>query len=67
MGLTIKGHGLLVGWKEKNMSDLWKYTEECDGDYCPMNCDKCNREEDDDDCGVLPVRQIRKDGADILS
>lgn len=49
------------------MSDLWKYTEECDGDYCPMNCDKCNREEDDDDCGVLPVRQIRKDGADILS
>ena len=24
------------------MSDLWLYTPEiCDGDYCPMDCNKC--------------------------
>lgn len=24
------------------MSDLWLYTPEiCDGDYCPLDCDKC--------------------------
>lgn len=48
------------------MSDLWKYTEKCDGDYCPMNCDKCNREEDDDDSSVLFVFESRKDGANLL-
>lgn len=49
------------------MSDLWKYTEKCDGDYCPMNCDKCNREEDDDDNSMLFVCEGREDGTDILS
>ena len=49
------------------MSDLWKYTEECDGDYCPMNCDKCNKEEDDNDCSMSPVCQNGKDGDDLLS
>lgn len=33
------------------MTDLWAYTERCDGDYCPMDCDRCpkggrNYEED---------------------
>lgn len=24
------------------MSDLWLYTPEiCDGDYCPLDCDRC--------------------------
>ena len=31
------------------MSDLWNYTDACDGDFCPMNCDKCNKEEDEDE------------------
>lgn len=40
------------------MSDLWKYTEACDGDYCPQDCDHCNREdEDDDDMLSMPERR----------
>ena len=22
----------------------WRYTEECDGDYCCGDCDKCDKE-----------------------
>lgn len=22
----------------------WRYTEECDGDYCPGDCDLCDKE-----------------------
>lgn len=32
------------------MSDLWSYRpEKCDGDYCPMDCDKCPKGGEDDD------------------
>ena len=48
------------------MSDLWNYTEACDGDFCPMDCDKCNKEEDEDDNSMLSLLQSRKDGADLL-
>jgi len=28
------------------MSDLWAYDpEKCDGDYCPLDCDKCRKAE----------------------
>ena len=47
---------LRIGWM--GMSDLWLYTPEiCDGDYCPLDCDKCYKadavmgvmEEDEED------------------
>lgn len=32
------------------MSDLWSYRpEKCDGDYCPMDCDRCTKGGEDDD------------------
>ena len=32
------------------MSNLWSYRpEKCDGDYCPMDCDKCSKGGDEDD------------------
>lgn len=34
------------------MSDLWAYHDNCEGDYCPMNCDRCPKAEEvfeDDD------------------
>lgn len=32
------------------MSDLWSYRpEKCDGDYCPMDCDRCPKGGEDDD------------------
>lgn len=32
------------------MSDLWSYMpEKCDGDFCPMNCDRCTKNDVEDD------------------
>ena len=31
------------------MSDLWAYSERCDGDYCPMDCDHCVKAEEEED------------------
>ncbi len=49
------------------MSDLWKYTEDCDGDYCPMNCDHCNREENESDNSMLFMFQSGTHRTDVLS
>ena len=36
------------------MSDLWRYSPElCDGDFCPRNCDRCNKEIDDDEMSQM--------------
>ncbi len=36
--------------KGEIMSDLWKYTpEKCDGDFCPMDCDTCPKEDSESD------------------
>lgn len=35
------------------MSNLWAYTERCDGDYCPGDCDRCGKAEgayEEDNC-----------------
>ncbi len=30
------------------MSDLWGYEpQKCDGDFCPYNCDKCGKADED--------------------
>ncbi len=34
------------------MSDLWAYHDNCEGDYCPMDCNRCPKAEEvfeDDD------------------
>ena len=39
--------------EEEDMSDLWKYDPDiCDGDFCPMDCDRCpkaDREEEEEE------------------
>lgn len=31
------------------MTDMWAYTpERCDGDYCPGDCDRCEKAEEED-------------------
>lgn len=33
------------------MSSLWKYNSDlCDGDFCPGNCDYCEKEQSCDNC-----------------
>lgn len=53
----MKHLGYIFPRKENNMSvDLWSWTERCDGDYCPGDCDLCRKadevEEETDDDGV---------------
>ncbi len=31
------------------MSDLWKYTQACEGNLCIGDCDKCDRRDEDED------------------
>ena len=45
------------------MSDLWSYRpEKCDGDYCPMDCDKCYKADEAMEAkpGELPAVFHRK-------
>lgn len=50
-GVAVQNTTPLARRKERKMSvELYRYTAECDGDYCPGDCDRCkkNMEEEDD-------------------